>query len=85
MGLRRAFTAAEWENNNNLGKKESYYDSHTNTNASIKKRKETEERTHAVNSKFVRLQYKNKVEIITSVKKKLITMLRVKSMEPLNG
>ena len=52
MGLRKAFTAAEWENNNNLGKEEGYYDSCTYTNASIEKKKETEERTHAVKSKF---------------------------------
>ena len=47
MGLRKAFTATEWEDSNDH---DGYYDSHANTNASSEKRKETKERTYATNS-----------------------------------
>ena len=47
MWLRKAFTAAEWEDSNDH---DGYYDSNANTNASSEKRKETKERTYATNS-----------------------------------
>ena len=45
IGLKRTFTEVEWEGNNEDGKEENYYDSHDNTNVSMERRKETEEKT----------------------------------------
>ena len=50
IGLKRTFTEVEWEGNNVYGKEENYYDSHDDTNVSMERRKDPEERTTRADS-----------------------------------
>ena len=46
--MRRTFPAAEWEDNDNHGEEEGYYNLHTGISTSVDRREETEESTCTV-------------------------------------